>query len=718
MDHIIEKFVSAVHNRQNAENIPKDAAQDEKNFINKDGRIILSYGTVVVGGEASAGQVVRGHWFGYTVNGTKIHYKKAGTKIQYLNGTTWTDVITGLDAADEYSFANYSSLAGAFTFINGKGGYWKINSANPASAMSMYNSAKNFHGKILIDRGRTILWDRQDTNSKDPTGFYGSKIDRQNSTIYNSKASEVLGASGSTHYTGTLALKKTSAFTVTIASPGVFTLNGHGFLAGDKVVFATTGALPTGLTAGTIYYVIAAGLTANAFEVSTTLGGTAVDTSGSQSGTHTLVAATRNVFGLAVTGTTAAGVETFHDNYDGTLTSDKGGTGTINYATGAFDITFNASVSSGSVLGSYQWEDSNIGGLTDFTKSGTRLAGEGFQFPQDEGGDAILVVLIGQDGAYYSFKKNSVYRLAIADDDLNAENLVYRKDIGIPNWRAAVSTSRGIVFMNTANPDKPELTILTRNPLGDSIEPVSLFEHFKFANYVYDDCVIETHERFFAVACKSTGADNNDRILLCNPNAENPTVNVTGISARTLIKSGGLLYGGSPFSGNVYQLFDGFDDDGSPIDNYWISKDETYSELTNRLKKYRKQMLNGLIGQDQVVQVYANYDSSGFELIGTIRGDGSYVDYGGSQAIGNNLIGESLIGGDVTAYAFPYFFEIKMPRGRPKFRKRSIKLVATEVGYFDVEMIGDMQITVFEQRIPKRFRLKQNVSLDGVSTNQ
>lgn len=78
------------------------------------------------------------------------------------------------------------------------------------------------------------------------------------------------------------------AVTVTIASPAVFTLNNHGLSSGDQVIFQTTGALPTGLTAGTTYFVIAAGLTANNFEVSTTAGGSAVNTSGTQSGTHTL----------------------------------------------------------------------------------------------------------------------------------------------------------------------------------------------------------------------------------------------------------------------------------------------------------------------------------------------------------------------------------------------------------------------------------------------
>jgi hypothetical protein len=78
------------------------------------------------------------------------------------------------------------------------------------------------------------------------------------------------------------------SFTVTIASPAVFTQTGHGYVAGDKLRFSTTGALPTGLTAGTYYYVISAGLGTDTFQVSATEGGSAVNTSGSQSGTHNI----------------------------------------------------------------------------------------------------------------------------------------------------------------------------------------------------------------------------------------------------------------------------------------------------------------------------------------------------------------------------------------------------------------------------------------------
>lgn len=75
-------------------------------------------------------------------------------------------------------------------------------------------------------------------------------------------------------------------FTVTIATPGVFTLKKHGFKSGDRVIFETTGALPTGLSAETWYYVIADGLADETFRVSSTKDGTAITTSGSQSGTH------------------------------------------------------------------------------------------------------------------------------------------------------------------------------------------------------------------------------------------------------------------------------------------------------------------------------------------------------------------------------------------------------------------------------------------------
>lgn len=74
--------------------------------------------------------------------------------------------------------------------------------------------------------------------------------------------------------------------TVTIASPAVFTLASHGLQVGDRIRLSTTGALPTGLAANTDYY-ISAVPSSSTFRVSATLGGADINTSGTQSGTHT-----------------------------------------------------------------------------------------------------------------------------------------------------------------------------------------------------------------------------------------------------------------------------------------------------------------------------------------------------------------------------------------------------------------------------------------------
>ena len=84
-------------------------------------------------------------------------------------------------------------------------------------------------------------------------------------------------------------VSKVTVLTSITGSPGdaVFTLNSHGLANGDALVLSTSGALPTGLTAGTTYYVIQA--TANSFKVAATPGGvTPVTISSAGSGTHSM----------------------------------------------------------------------------------------------------------------------------------------------------------------------------------------------------------------------------------------------------------------------------------------------------------------------------------------------------------------------------------------------------------------------------------------------
>lgn len=75
------------------------------------------------------------------------------------------------------------------------------------------------------------------------------------------------------------------------------TFAGHALATGNKVLFTTTGALPTGLSVNTDYYVTV--IDANTFNLSATLGGAFINTSGTQSGTHTLFSSNFNSLGGA-----------------------------------------------------------------------------------------------------------------------------------------------------------------------------------------------------------------------------------------------------------------------------------------------------------------------------------------------------------------------------------------------------------------------------------
>ena len=76
--------------------------------------------------------------------------------------------------------------------------------------------------------------------------------------------------------------------TISIANPALITRTSHGLTSGQRVRFTTTGALPTGITAGVDYLVVVT--SSNFFNLATSvqnaLAGVYVTTSGTQSGTH------------------------------------------------------------------------------------------------------------------------------------------------------------------------------------------------------------------------------------------------------------------------------------------------------------------------------------------------------------------------------------------------------------------------------------------------
>lgn len=110
-----------------------------------------------------------------------------------------------------------------------------------------------------------------------------------------------------------IASSNSATCTITQAAPGVITVNSHGLIAGDIVIFSTAGTLPTGITANTVYFVTSTSLTSNTFTVSATLGGAAVTTTTSGSGVHTVHTGSSNA-GCGL-GLDEASSNTQHDLY-------------------------------------------------------------------------------------------------------------------------------------------------------------------------------------------------------------------------------------------------------------------------------------------------------------------------------------------------------------------------------------------------------------------
>ena len=444
-------------------------------------------------------------------------------------------------------------------------------------------------------------------------------------------------------------------------------------------------------------------------DVYTTVSNESIGSSGNTNYTGNLAfkadGSTRTCFAVKFT----SGNTTLTVDYTGKVDEDSNGSGTVNFATGAYDITFDSNTT-GAVTVDYQWEDSNTNGVTDFTKSATRLAGEGFVVRQDVGGDSIQVV-IPYEGSYFSIKESSVYQFTLSADDTNPSNQLIRTNIGVQTLQAAVGTSVGILFMDTGNPSEPRLTQLNRNPIGDNFLTQPIVPHFDFSKYSYEDVVMFNWDRYVLIACRENSKENN-RILMVD--FQNKTVDIAPYEASCFTQNEGKLFSGSPITQSTYQIFTGFDDLGADVNNYWESKADILGD--NRLKKVKKYRFRGEINSSVVIDVYMSIDNSEFSQIGAILGTGDYVDLNTSHAIGTEVVGVGVVGGEGTETVSNFLMEIKIRQS--KFRTRQLRFVARGQGYCAIQEIQDFDIWSYQEKIPRGYRIKQNLSLDGATNDQ
>ena len=137
---------------------------------------------------------------------------------------------------------------------------------------------------------------------------------------------------------------------------------------------------------------------------------------------------------------------------------------------------------------------------------------------------------------------------------------------------------------------------------------------------------------------------------------------------------------GDSLTDNVLELFSGFDDNGSTIDNYWDGNltDHQIAEL----KRTKRLWVRGEIARNQTLKIYLAIDNGAFVLVGTQVGTDDNVDTSPRPIIGSDSIGSGTLGGTVTDNVYTYVKEIKLTQG--KYGKVKIRFKATGIGYVSV----------------------------------
>jgi hypothetical protein len=198
-----------------------------------------------------------------------------------------TGVITG--GAFNGTVGATTASTGAFTTVSATTVTSAVNgtvgATTPASGVFTTLSATNMDSTIIGANTPAALTGTTVTAS---TAFSGP------TTGVTAGTGAATGVVGQTIGDMVFGTATTAVVTMTIAAPCVVTWTGHSFSSAvpQPVVFTNSGgALPTGVTSGTVYYTVPSSITTNTFQIATTIANaftpTSISSSGTQSGTQT-----------------------------------------------------------------------------------------------------------------------------------------------------------------------------------------------------------------------------------------------------------------------------------------------------------------------------------------------------------------------------------------------------------------------------------------------
>lgn len=652
-----------------------------------------------------------------TLGNTQVPYFSANQSIYFYSAAAGdtaevnTPNVLGTAASGEdVSFIPYQNIAGSWVYaVSPHSGVFKMPVANPGSLVNQNITSFRF-SYARIDQNRTWGVGRYGVMfAPDLTSLYVSNVDKQTAAAYTGTADTVMG-------TGDGVTKQFSnSSTPPVAAPNtIFGVLAAGAISGGTAV--SNMALTTGLiTITSTAHGLAQGdfcMVLGVTSTGSTVNGNIMTVTTVQDANSVIVQPTVGVASLAYdSGGTLYKTELFVDQGQGTLTSNLGGTGTVNYATGAVSVTFTtAPTNSVSIIENYFSENATLGGVWDFSFSSSNPSiGQAYQFQQGGGGSAQAIA--GFQGVQYIVHQTKSWVVGLPTSTTaaytDATNNDYWSHIGIPYPRALYPTGDGILYLDNTNPATPKYSILAIPPGSTqlTVVPQWISQDLDLSGYDFSSAVVFRWGEYNLLACKQVlnGVVQPANSVLLIQNITTGYWNVLDYSVSAFGEYLGALLGGDSLSPNIETLFSGLDDDGNVISNIWASGATDFGFSGE--KKLGYLVVQGLIQHDQQIQVTLSFDGGLYTPTFTILGNGPYVS-SLAVTVGANTAGSSIVGGGGgSIQAFP--FTVEIPVHSDLFQYVSVGFEALAVGWAQIDRFAAKDIRL------KRLRLSTYAQAGG-----
>jgi hypothetical protein len=404
------------------------------------------------------------------------------------------------------------------------------------------------------------------------------------------------------------------------------------------------------------------------------------------------VTGTRDCFAVSATD----GTETFADTGSGTLTGSAGGTGTINYATGAISVTFAvAPTNLQAITANYTWEDEASDGLADFSPL-TAAAGDGKAVYLSQPSGGAMRQAYEFNGNLYCVHERAVWRVSFDEFGDPSSNLVFRAGSGTSAVLGAVPTSDGIYFIDDSDSSRPNIRVITLDLKNQAEVICPSVTDGKLDLSGWTLTAMGRHNDNILVA--ASDPDGLRRVLVLVRRLGSWTV--MPYTATCFASYGETAIFGDSGSGLVFTLMDGTDADDFTPDNRWVSG---ASELGyGGLKRVRELWLAGYIDVAQSFTVEVSNDDGDFTTLGTVYGTGTYTVPASSGEIGTEEIGTVEIGSSEDGASK---FRVALDYTPDRFATSMVRLTALGAGTLRITEVTHHAVQYHGRALPQRFRV-------------